>query len=192
MNILGIFRRGKCCASHVKKIVLQHGLYCIIEHFINWRCTKHGCLAIKYFWNYGKEIFFTRYTLHGPYCASKLSQSLVFIFTLHPHPFLPCCSFFFMTAKEFYQASAKSFKKIYDLERFFIFTIFDKRNQFFGQIFSNQSITSVTFWLHFSETTCLSSENSHFKFGNRFDREPTSRRQDCSFIWRFRASGFWE
>ena len=50
MNILGIFRRGRCCASHVKKkIVLQHGLYCIIEHFINWRCTKHGCLAIKYF-----------------------------------------------------------------------------------------------------------------------------------------------
>ena len=56
-----------------------------------------------------------------------------------------------MTAKEFYQASIKSFKKIYDLERFFIFTIFDKRNQFFGQIFSNQSITSVTFRLHFSE-----------------------------------------
>lgn len=100
--------------------------------------------------------------------------------------------FFFMTAKEFYQASAKSFKKIYDLERFFIFTIFDKRNQFFGPIFSNQSITSVTFWLHFSETTCLSSENSHFKIGNRFDREPTSRRQDCSFMWGFRASGFWE
>ena len=54
-----------------------------------------------------------------------------------------------MTAKEFYQASAKSFKKIYDLERFFIFTIFDKRNQFFGQTF----LIKVLRQLHFD---CIS------------------------------------